>query len=427
MPMLTAAFLVCALQAPLDWPCFGGPNRDARVPALKTDFAWGEQGPEVKWRVATAGPGFSGVAVQGDEVFLFDCDLGEGELLRVFDLATGDEKWSAGYEAKGRVQFPGPRCVPAVTSERVFTSGAFGHVACYDRGTHELAWQNHLVETYGGEDPGFGFSTSPLLVDDLVVFSPLGSEVGLVALEQKSGEERWVTEGLGVSHSSPVVLELLGEPTLVVLTTEATPSGLNEAAPMRLNGVDPKTGALRWHHTLTLTRLPVPPPVKVADDKLFLTGGYRGGSTLLQLEKKDGKVAFRELFHIERGSQTHPALLHDGHLYLVVNENWNDQGKEEEGGLLCLGLDGKERWRTGDAPYFGRGASILAGGYLLLQDGRDGVLRVAKADPTGYQEVAAHAVFGEARSRDEQMWAPMALAGEYLLLRSQEELVCLKP
>ena len=427
MPMLPAALLVCVLQAPLDWPCFGGPNRDSRVPALQSKFAWGETGPEVKWRVATTGPGFSGVAVHGGEVFLFDCDLGEGELLRVFDLATGAEKWSAGYEAKGRVQFPGPRCVPAVTDDFVFTAGAFGHVTCYDRATHEIRWENHLVETYGGEDPGFGFSTSPLLVGDLVVCSPLGSEVGLVAFEQKTGEERWVSAGIGVSHSSPVLLDLLGKSTVVVLTTDATPSGLNEAAPMNLNGIDPGSGELLWRHTLTLTRLPVPPPVKVADDTLFLTGGYRGGSTLLKLAKQGGKVVFEPLFHIERGSQTHPALLHDGHLYLVVNENWNDQGKEQEGGLLCLGLDGKERWRTGDAPYFGRGASILAGGHLLLQDGRDGTLRVVKADPSGYQEVAAHAVFGEVRSRDEQMWAPMALAGEHLLLRSQEELVCLKP
>ena len=422
-----AALFLLLAQAPADWPVFGGPNRDARVPALASKFAWGEKGPEVKWRVATAGPGFSGVAVHGGEVFLFDCELGESELLRVFDLATGAEKWSAGYEAKGRVLYPGPRGVPAVTADSAFVAGAFGNVVCFDRATHEIRWENQLVETYGGEDPGFGFSTAPLLVDDLVVFSPLGNEVGLLACDQASGEERWVTEGLGVSHSSPVLLEVLGERGILVLTTDTTPTGFNQSAPMKLSCVDPKNGTLRWQHSLTLSRLPVPPPVKVADDKLFLTGGYRGGSTLLQLAKKDGKVEFKELFHIERGSQTHPALFHDEHLYLVVNENWNDLGKEEEGGLLCLGLDGKERWRTGAAPYFGRGPSILAGGHLLIQDGRDGTLRVVKADPKSYQEVAAHALFGEPRSRDEEMWAPMALVGDLLLLRSQEELVCLKP
>jgi len=427
MLMLVSAILVCAPQAPLDWPSFGGPNRDGRVPPLASKFAWSEAGPEVKWRVATAGPGFSGVAVHGGEVFLFDCELGESELLRVFDLATGAEKWSAGYEAKGRVQFPGPRGVPAVTADAVFVAGAFGNVVAFDRASHEIRWENHVVETYGGEDPGFGFSTSPLLLGELVICSPLGGEVGLVAFDQKTGEERWVSEGIGVSHSTPVVLEVLGETGIFVMTTDSTPTGLNEAAPMKLSCIDPKSGALRWQHTLKLTRLPIPPPVKVADDKLFLTGGYRGGSTMLQLAKKGGSYEFKELFHIERGSQTHPALLHGEHLYLIVNENWNDQGKEEEGGLLCLGLDGKEHWRTGESPYFGRGPSILAGGHLLIQDGQDGTLRVVKADPGSYQEVAAHPVFGEARSRDEQMWAPMALAGEYLLLRSQDELVCLKP
>jgi hypothetical protein len=32
----------------------------------------------------------------------------------------------------------------------------------------------------------------------------------------------------------------------------------------------------------------------------------------------------------------------------------------------------------------------------------------------------------ESTSRDGQMWAPMALAGGRLLLRSQEELVCVR-
>lgn len=407
-----------------DWPHFGGPNRDNRVPDIGSTFEWGEDGPEVLWRVAT-GPGYGGAAVLGGEVFLFDCELGEADVLRVFSLETGAELWSQAYEAKGRLAFPGSRSVPSVTEDAVYTSGGFGHVTCFDRKTREIRWSEHLRETYGGEDPGFGWSSSPLILGDAVVFSPLGAEVGLVALDRKSGEELWVSEGVGLSHSTPALLTLLGEPQLVILATAAQPTGNEEAAPMTITSIDPKSGATRWRHDMTLSRLPIPAAVQVDEQRLFVTGGYRGGSTLLRAARKDGKVVLEELFHCERGAQVHLPLLHGEHLYLLANENWNEtSNRRAEGGLVCLGLDGKERWRTGDAPYFGRGNALLAGDYLLIQDGYDGRLRVVRASPEGYQQVAEAKPFGDS-SRNGQMWAPMALSGRRLLLRSQEELVCL--
>lgn len=424
LPTLLSLLSLSPFQS--DWPQYGGPFRNNSAPAVASDFQWGDQGPEVLWRTTT-GPGYGGAAVQGGEVFLFDCELNESEVLRVFDLASGAEKWSCAYEAKGRVQFPGSRTVPTVTKDAVYTEGAFGHVTCFDRSTHEIRWMEHMQETYQGEDPGFGWSSAPLLVDDLVVFSALGAEVGLVAFDQESGEERWVSEGVGLSHSSPVLVTLLGEPQILIMATEQQATGYDEAAPMTLASIEPKTGALKWRHELTLTRLPIPAALAIDDQRLFLTGGYRGGSTLLRIAKKDNAYAFEELFHSERGAQVQFPLRHGDHLYLLVNENWNDpRNNRAEGGLLCLGLDGKEHWRTGDNPYFGRGNALLAGDKLLIQDGFDGTLRVIRASPERYELVAEAKVFEDNGARDGQMWAPMALSGNRLLLRSQEELLCVR-
>lgn len=423
-PLLALASVPLLQKSAEDWPHFGGPHGDHRVPALDSKFAWGPEGPRVLWRTTT-GAGFGGPAVQGGEVFLFDCEVGEKDVLRVFALETGAELWSAGYEAKGRLAFPGSRSVPAVTEDAVYTAGGFGHVACFDRTTHELRWMEHLQETYGGEDPGFGWSASPLVIGELVVFAPLGAEVGLVALDRKSGEERWVSDPVGLSHSTPALLTLLGEPQIVILATAEQATGNEESAPMTITSIDPESGATKWRHVLTLTRLPIPCAVQIDEKRLFVTGGYRGGSTLLGIGRKDAGYAFEELFHSERGAQIHAPLLHGEHLYLLANENWTEpRNRRAEGGLMCLGLDGKERWRTGDAPYFGRGNALLAGEHLLIQDGFDGTLRVVRASPDGYQPVAEAKLFGEPTSRDGQMWAPMALSGKRLLLRSQEELVC---
>ena len=213
----------------------------------------------------------------------------------------------------------------------------------------------------------------------------------------------------------------------MILATGAQASGLDQAAPMTIASIDPEDGHTKWRHDLTLTRLPIPCAVQIDERRLFVTGGYRGGSTLLSIDKKDGKYAFAELFHCERGAQVHAPLLCGENLFVLVNENSNEaRPKRADGGLLCLGLDGKERWRTGDNPYLGLGSALLAGEHLLLQDGYDGTLRVVRASPERYELVAEAKLFSEEGARAGQMWAPMALAGNRLLLRSQEELVCVE-
>jgi len=212
-----------------------------------------------------------------------------------------------------------------------------------------------------------------------------------------------------------------------MLSTVAQASGQDEAAPMTITGIDPDDGSTRWRHETTLSRLPIPGAVQIDEQRFFVTGGYRGGSTLLRIQKKDGKYAFEELFHVERGAQVHLPVLHDGYLFLLVNENWTDpRNRQAEGGLLCLSLDGKEKWRTGDDPYFGRGCALLVDDTLVIQDGLSGVLRAVRATPDGYQQVGEVDLFDVGDRTDHQMWAPLAFAAGKLLMRSQDKLLCLK-
>ena len=431
LPIVQAA-IALSLAAPLpnspatveDWPEFGGPRRDGTAAAVDSTFEWGEAGPKVRWRQAI-GSGYGGTAVVDGQVFMLDREVGERDLLRVFALEGGEELWRAGYEARGRLSYRGSRTVPTVQGQRVVTSGGFGHVAVFDRETEELDWLVDLQRDYGGNLPMFGYSAAPLVYDGLVIAAALGDETGLVAFELESGAELWQTPGLGHSHSTPVVLELLGKQQILFLSTTQPASGSDVAAPTTITSLDPDSGEQLWQHELTLTRLPIPAPVRIDSERLFLTGGYRGGSTLLKLAKQDDEYTFEELFHIGRGAQIHKPLLHDGHLYMLANENWNNGRRQSEGGLMCLTLEGDELWRTKDDPYFGRGNAILAGDHLLIQDGFDGTLRVVKASPEAYVQVAEARLF-ELEEQDGQMWAPMALAGNRLLMRSQAELICVE-
>ncbi len=251
-----------------------------------------------------------------------------------------------------------------------------------------------------------------MLWKDLVIVAPMGKEVGLVALEAETGAEKWRTSRVGTSHSTPVLLELGGVPQVLFLSQG------------RLSSFDPESGRELWWTDAYVNRIPIPPPVKLDERRLLLSGGYEAGSLVLEVEARESIWSTREVARWKRGSQIHPPILHAGKLYYLANENANEtRSKRSEGGLTCAELDGTELWRTGDQPYFERGAMILADGHLIAMDGLSGALHQIVASPDGYREVARFDPFDGAASAGRN-WAPLALASGRLVVRSQEMLVC---
>ena len=407
------------------WPRFMGPSGTGAVEVGELNFEWGEAGPEVLWRVEL-GEGFGGVAVDGDEVFLLDREVGEMDILRVLDAKTGADLWDQAYEAEGRLQYPGSRSVPTLVGDYVVTMGGHGDVACFNRKSRTLKWKLNVAEEFEGELPGYGWSNNPLVIGDMVVISVFGEDVGLVALDIATGEEIWATTPLGISHSTPVLFNLLGEEQILFLSAgeQTTPRG--EVGQVTVSSFDPESGELNWDAVVKGSRYPIPCPMQIDGERFFITGGYRGGSSMLKLSKSGGEYKLEEQFHIELGSQMYAPILRDGHLYYLVNENANHQRNlRKTGGLLCIDLEGKEKWRTGDDPFLGRGNWIMGGPYLFLQDGFNGSLVVCKASPEGYEELANFNVFGVTDRKDHENWAPMALVDGKLFLRSKNELACL--
>jgi hypothetical protein len=412
-----------SLSPAQEWPAFQGPNASGRLPDLETHIEWGEESPPLLWE-AELGPGFGGCAVRDGEVFLLDRATGTEDILRCFDLESGEEIWRLAYEARGRLPFPGSRTVPSIEEELLYTTGGLGHVYCFDRILEEEAWSLHLAEDFDGEMPQFGWSASPLVIDDKVVISPLGPEAGLLALDRFSADEIWRTESLGSSHSTPVLLHLHGQPQVVFLSTQAGSRGETIGW---VSSFDPEDGSLLWRmENAPLARLCIPPPVQVAEDKIFVTGGYQAGSFLAEVQLGEEGYECKELFKIQRGAQIHLPIFHNDHLFVLVNENWNDtRVRQKEGGLLCLDLQGQEKWRTGNQPFFGRGGLTLLGDKLFIQDGHSGILRVVKPSSERYELLAQANVFAVEDRRDHQMWAPMAVSQGRLLIRSQDRLLCL--
>ena len=181
-----------------------------------------------------------------------------------------------------------------------------------------------------------------------------------------------------------------------------------------VNGLDPLSGKVLWTYSNWQCAIPVPHAVDAGEGRVLVTGGYRAGAAMIKVQKKpDGSYGVTELFKtIDFGAHTQPPILYKDHFYAQYTVN------ERSDGLVCMTMGGQIRWKTGEAPPFVRGGSIVADGLLLATDGNT-KLYLIDPDPSGFKPLASAALLEPGEN-----WAPLALADGKLLIRDQKHLKC---
>ena len=419
LPILFSLLAFSSLSA-ADWPHFLGPTRDGFSTETNLLKSFPKEGPELLWE-AKLEEGFGGAAVVGEEIFIVDRVSKEKDILRCLNLADGKEKWKFENPSEGEPPFPGSRSVPTVEDDAVYFIGPFGEVFRINRKTQKADWKVSINKRYpDANTPKWGWAQSALVVGDVLIITPFGEDTGIAGWDKKTGKELWKSDGFGDTHSSPVIMNLCGEDQVVIVTN----------GEVKLTGLDPKSGKILWQSDLYENRIPITVPVKIDNERIFVSGGYDSGSKMLSVKKDGGKYEVKTLWATKKGTQVHPPLLIDNHLYFLANENSNHKvkAKRKTGGLACFTLEGKELWNTGNEPFMGRGSSIYADGMIIIQDGESGVLRLVDPDPSGFKLLAEANVFETNldNRRDLKYWSNMALSNGKLLMRGQDRLLCLK-
>ncbi|MCH9022131.1 MAG: hypothetical protein IID32_05145, partial [Planctomycetes bacterium] len=111
------------------------------------------------------------------------------------------------------------------------------------------------------------------------------------------------------------------------------------------------------------------------------------------------------------GSHIQNALYYQDHIYADFNR------------LVCMDVNGRPKWKTAQAPGFGKGNFIAADGLIFILHGQTGELVLAEADPKEYKELARTKVFDAGRGNE--IWSPIALSDGRLVVRDQKEIKCL--
>jgi outer membrane protein assembly factor BamB len=376
-----------------DWPGFRGPGRDgvARGARIATD--WKAQPPVEMWR-RPVGPGWSSFAVQGGRVYTQE-QRGEHEVVTCYDATTGRPVWTHRdaarfYESNGGA---GPRGTPTLSDGRVYTLGATGILNALKADDGSVVWARNAAADTQTKTPGWGFSGSPLVIDETVVVAAGGT---LAAYDRATGEPRWVGPKNGCCYSSPHRVTIGGVTQIVLMNGPGVVS------------VAPADGRVLWQHPLP-TGGRIVQPALTADGDLLLSVGEGSDLYRVAVAQGDGGWKVEERWTSE-GLKPYFSdfVVHRGHAYGL-----------DAGTLACIDLkDGARKWAGGS---YGSGQLVLLPDQdVLLVVSEQGELALAGATPDRFAELARFpAIKGKT-------WNHPVLAGDVLLVRNAEEMAAFR-
>ena len=385
-----------------DWPHWRGAEYNGISSENDWVTNWPEDGPPILWK-KQIGKGFSSFSVVGERVYTMgyrEKESGEkGDVVYCIDAETGKTVWEYFYACKlvANLHEGGPASTPTISDGRVYTVSKEGHFLCLDATKGKLLWERSFKDDLDGKMPSWGFSCSPLVVDDLVIVDAGRT----AAFDRKTGKLVWKTEAFYPGYGSVVPFSPPdGKPSSKLLAV------LNNDFLLILNQSDGKEVTRRKWTTSFKTSACTP---TILQDKIFISTGYRRGCLLLQY--KNGKLT--DLYENKKlCNHMNASVLLDGCWYGFNGNSHNSRNVT----LTCLDYkSGEQLWKQRG---MGCGSLLVAGGKLLcLSD--DGDLVVVEPSRKKFKEVA------KAKVIDGKCWTVPVLSGGRVFIRTaMGDVVC---
>jgi len=435
---LVPLFVVCLSSAVLsadDWPQWRGPGASGVAPDRTLPTRWSAT-ENIAWKAPIAGVGVSTPIVSGDRVFVTsqigtgvrregthprlvqggdaaaqgERALGAGHpadagktffVVEAFARAGGKRIWERRIEAEGTltpVHDKHNLATPSPVSDGslVFAWFGTGQIVALDR-EGAVVWQRHLGKEIAPFDIQWGHGSSPTLYSDLLILlvdQPSASY--LIALDKKTGKERWKADrGNGrSSYSTPLIVETSTRTEVIVNSSE------------RIDAYDARTGEFLWY-TGDANRFPIPSPV-VHEGVIYASRGYRSGPYMAIKPGGRGDIPSTHVaWQVGTGAPYVSSLLYyEGAVYMA-----NDVG------VLTVidAVTGQRIWQERVDGVFS--ASPVAGAghvYFVSENGETIVLKAGRQP----QVVARNAIGSRAV-------ASPAISNGQIFIRTDDQLFCI--
>ena len=172
-----------------EWTGWLGPQRDGWVSYFQTPTQWPAKLDAV-WET-NVGTGYGSPLVAQGRVFQH-ARQAEEEVAWCIDLQTGKVLWrqtettpfemGGGGERHGK----GPKSCPVFADGRFFTMSIVGTLIARTADTGKVIWKRDYRSVFPKSHPYWGFSASPIVVDELIIVHFGNDDAGtLVALDTK--------------------------------------------------------------------------------------------------------------------------------------------------------------------------------------------------------------------------------------------------
>lgn len=378
-----------------DWPQFRGPNRDGKAVTERNLLpAWPDDGLEPVWVYEGLGEGYSSAAVTEDGVFITGMEDGEGFAYAL--TLDGELRWKSSYGREWARSHRGARTTPTVHNGRLYLLSAYGNAVCLDAQTGETVWAVDTMERFGARNLSWGITESPLVLEDKVIFSPGGPEIGVVALHPETGGTVWTTEGINdpSGYCSPILIRQGGKDIIAQLMAET------------FIGIRADDGTLLWREV----RRPTPShhiqavsPV-FDGERFYVTSGYGGERGEVYRLIGDGTRVTSERRDSDLDCHHGGVVLLDGFVYGAADRNHRNQ-------WLCMNLvSGNIAARIRGV---GKGSVVYADGRLYTL-AENGTLGLVDPDPENFHLISSFRVPSGGRG---PYWAHPSIAGGRLFIR----------
>ena len=397
--------------AEVDWPEFRGPTGQGISDTTGLPIRW--SGTEnLTWMQPVPGKGWSSPVYQSGRIYLttavaLDGDVDGDQSLRALclngrtgrilwqrEVFTQDGDMAPSIQSKNSHASP----TPVLHAGKMYVH--FGHqgTACLDF-SGNVIWRNQDYH-YA---PRHGNGGSPIIVDDLLIFSCDGeSDPFVVALDRHTGLQRWRTnrnvEGVRLfSFSTPLLIQVQGRPLVISPGSEI------------VGAYDSQTGKEVWRIRYAGGYSVVPRPV-FARGLIFVCSGYDSPTLYAIRPDGVGDVTHTHVaWSTNRGVPHNPSVLVAGNeLYMV----------SDSGVATCLDAkSGKNYWTRRLGGEFSA-SPMLAKHVIYFQD-ENGTAHVIEAGRQ-FKLLATNKL---ENISGERTFASYAVGDGALFLRSEKHLL----
>ena len=385
-----------------DWPNWRGPGLDGKsmVSGIRRDWTGGLK---KIWQVDYLCQGkqtatWSSVVVQGNRLVVPGRDE-QNDLLFCLNSENGDLIWAGSYPAETDAGHgPGPRATPFIDDTLIYTFGRGGDLVCWQLYDGEMVWQQN-VQSLGGMEPGWGYSSSPLVFKNLVIVQG-GGTATVIAYDKITGDLVWKSLEGPAGYAALTLGKSITDTSLIVFHGKG------------LSCLNPMTGQELWSTSWETSYDVNATTPAISNNILFMTSGYDRGSQSLRI----GETSFEIIWKQDNYASQHsdPVII-DGYIY-----GYSGQSNQNRGDFVCLNLEtGLEMWRTNK---IGWGTTVMVDGYLLCMDIK-GNLFLVNPDPSAFHKVTEmkNALTGKVKH---PAWTIPVIANGKLYLRYLQQLIC---